>query len=509
VADALGALVRKELIRSDRPDIPGEDGYRFRHLLIRDAAYESIPKQLRADLHARHAGWLQERIGARSVEYDEIVGYHLEQAYGYRAELGRVDDDTRAVGRRAAELLGAAGRRAFLRSDGPAGANLLARAVAMLRPEDPLRVDLVPNVRVIQGLADLSWADRVLTEAVEASATTGDRALAAHALVQRGLLRLFNDPEVTPKELFDVSERAVGVFEELHDELGLARAWRLAAQAHYLDRHAERCAEASERALEHVRRTRDAFEEQEIIEWLAIALILGPTPAPAAISRCKELLAGTKEGSYLHAEMLSVTAPLLAMQRDATEADAAFERAQTIMADTGEWVWIALFWHSWVNVWRGTPELSEAELRAGYDALSAIGEKSHFSSLAHALANVVLAQGRYDEAERLVAECEAASRPNDVHAQIATRFIRAQILAHRGVFPEAEDLAREAIAFGESSDFLTARAEAFDAFADVLQLAGRSAETAEPLRSALELYEQKGNLLASDNVRARLAALGV
>ena len=76
----------------------------------------------------------------------------------------------------------------------------------------------------------------MLTEAVEAAATTGDRSLAAHALVQRGFLRLFIDAEVTPRELFDVSDRAIAVFESLGDELGLARAWRLVSQAHYLDR---------------------------------------------------------------------------------------------------------------------------------------------------------------------------------------------------------------------------------------------------------------------------------
>ena len=79
-----------------------------------------------------------------------------------------------------------------MRSDAPAGVNLISRAVAMLPPDDPSRVELVPNVRVVQGMGgDLSWADRVLTEAVEAAATTGDRRLAAHALVQRGFLRLF------------------------------------------------------------------------------------------------------------------------------------------------------------------------------------------------------------------------------------------------------------------------------------------------------------------------------
>ena len=90
----------------------------------------------------------------------------------------------------------------------------------------------------------------MLTEAVEAAATTGDRLLAARALVQRGLLRLFTEPEVTADELIDVAERSIAVFEELGDELGLARAWRLKAQAHYLARRAGACAEASERALD-------------------------------------------------------------------------------------------------------------------------------------------------------------------------------------------------------------------------------------------------------------------
>ena len=222
-------------MRTETPVFSGERAFGFRHLLIRDAAYESIPKAVRATLHARHAEWLEESAGDRALDLDEIVGYHYEQAFRYRAGLGPLDDTTRDLGRAAATRLGSAGRRALVRSDGPAGVNLISRSVALLPADDPLRVELVPNVRVIQGLSDLSWADRVLTEAIEAAATSGGRALAAHALVQRGFLRLFTDEGVTPRELFDVSDRAIAVFESLGDELGLARAWRLASQAHYLD----------------------------------------------------------------------------------------------------------------------------------------------------------------------------------------------------------------------------------------------------------------------------------
>ncbi len=174
VTDALATLARKQLIRPDRPSLGGRT-FGFRHLLIRDAAYESIPKEVRAQLHDEFGRWLDSAVGDRGIEYEEVVGYHLEQAYRYRAELGTVDEATRALARDAAERLGSAGRRAFGRSDAPAAVNLISRAVALLPADDPLRVDLVPNVRAVQGMTDLAWADRVLTEAVEAAATTGNR----------------------------------------------------------------------------------------------------------------------------------------------------------------------------------------------------------------------------------------------------------------------------------------------------------------------------------------------
>ena len=140
VTTRLAGLVRRELIRPDRTQLPGDDAYRFRHLLIRDAAYDSLPKAIRADLHARFADWLDEH-GQALVERDEIVGYHLEQAARYRAELGQPDA---SLGERAAERLAAAGRRANDRLDGraagppvpsPARPGSLARHAG---PADPL-----------------------------------------------------------------------------------------------------------------------------------------------------------------------------------------------------------------------------------------------------------------------------------------------------------------------------------------------------------------------------------
>ena len=59
--DSLIALVRKDLLRPEQPQLAGEDGYRFRHLLIRDAAYEALSKATRAELHERFSSWIAER----------------------------------------------------------------------------------------------------------------------------------------------------------------------------------------------------------------------------------------------------------------------------------------------------------------------------------------------------------------------------------------------------------------------------------------------------------------
>ena len=95
ITPRLAVLTRKDLIRPDQAQLPGDDGFRFRHLLIRDAAYEALPKSTRVELHRRFAEWLAER-GADLVELDEILGYHFEQARGYAAELGLVERERRA-----------------------------------------------------------------------------------------------------------------------------------------------------------------------------------------------------------------------------------------------------------------------------------------------------------------------------------------------------------------------------------------------------------------------------
>jgi hypothetical protein len=474
---ALAALVRKDLIRPEAAIFPGERGFRFRHLLIRDAAYDSIAKESRATLHERHAVWLEQKAGARVVEYEEIVGYHLEQAFRYHAELGEAGGE---LGRRAAQRLGAAGRRAFLRSDSQAAVNLISRAAALLPPDDAARVQLIPNVRVVQGLrGDLTWAAQILESALE----SGDASVRAHAHVQQAFLRLFTDPEVTADELLAIADDAIAAFEGLRDEVGLTRSWRLSAQAHYLARRAAGCVEASEHALVHARRAGDAFEVREIVEWLAVALASGPMPAADAERRCRALLQETAGDSFLEATLDAVLAYLVAMQGRPDE-------ARSLIADgrhAVEPVELSRIPYFAFYSWWADPSAAEQDLRGTLQALEELGERTNYTTCAALLAHVACANGDYAEAEALSAKSEAAARPNDVIANIQWRCARARARLALGDRTAAEALAQAAVAFAEASDFLDVHAMARETLASVLESSAAAAELAR----AADLRELK------------------
>ena len=176
VTPRLAALVRKGLIRPDKAQLPGEEAFRFHHLLLRDAAYDALPKSVRADLHARFADWLEQH-GTQLVELNELLGYHLEQAAGYLDDLGQDNGDLALA---AGDRLGAAGRRAFWRGDWQAAAVLLERGLSLTRP---YRLDLRLEIELAQALywTDPERAVAVADRAAERAAAAEDKADAALA----------------------------------------------------------------------------------------------------------------------------------------------------------------------------------------------------------------------------------------------------------------------------------------------------------------------------------------
>ena len=243
---ALVALVRKQLVRPDTPQFAGEDAYRFRHLLIRDAAYDALPKGTRAELHERFAEWLEER-GADLVELDEILGHHLEQAARYKADLEQPDP---ALAVRAAERLGTAGRRALGRGDDRAAASLLERSLLLTRPlglDVHLELDLAQAVE-----ADPRRAAAIAEQAAERAVGTGDTAAELLGRLVSARYRL--EFEDTVDELDTLAGQVLPLLEHADDDAGLAHVWNALGEVANHRGDWDEITRRRERALEHARR---------------------------------------------------------------------------------------------------------------------------------------------------------------------------------------------------------------------------------------------------------------
>ena len=289
ITPRLAVLTRKDLIRPDRAQLPGDDGFRFRHLLIRDAAYEALPKSTRVELHRRFAEWLAER-GADLVELDEILGYHFEQARGYAAELGLVEESAELASRAAARLR-AAGERAAGRGDAGAAVKLLERAAGLIPNDDPARREVrVELASALVERGELKEAQSILVEVVDEARAAGEEAVEYRARVGLVAAELW----LVEWEYADCAKLvtdAIAVLERHGDDLGLASAWFLLGLISFWQ--GKPGDEAFDRGLACARRARSGRDEAQILNWLLISSWFGPTPASAALARCGDVLEQT------------------------------------------------------------------------------------------------------------------------------------------------------------------------------------------------------------------------
>jgi tetratricopeptide (TPR) repeat protein len=501
----LEALVRRQFVRPKRA--AGErEAFRFAHVLIQQAAYRAIPKEVRAGLHERFAAWHGATAGASVGELDEIVGYHLEQAFRYHEELGQVEERAQELARRAAERLGAAGRRAQTRGDALAAVNLLGRAAALFEGEEPARRELLAALALaLLEAGELARTEAVLAEALEAATAAGDSRLEALVLVGRAffLLRMGGSAE----EALTLAERARPLVDEYGGDEGLGWWWLLVGEAESQRGRARRAEDAWERGLEHARAAGDTRVEARTLASLAHGLVYGPMPVPEVLERFDAILAEAG-GDRRVAAAVSIGRGYLAAM------EGRFDEARDLIAD-GRAIWEELVARTrWpaagtrylgaVELLAGDPAAAEAALRPGYEALERVGEKAVRSTLAADLAAALYAQGRYREAEELTVASEAVAGPDDVASQVGWRYVRAKVLARRGERDEAERIAREAVALADETDGLQRRADARVALAEVLGLAAQPDESARALAEALELYEAKGIAVLAARTRALL-----
>jgi DNA-binding SARP family transcriptional activator len=499
VGTALMGLVHKQLVRPDRPEFAGEDAFRFSHALIRDAAYSGMPKRLRASLHERAAGWLK----SKSRVPDEILGYHLEQACRYRAELGHADERDRVLAGEAAERLAAAAQAALVRGDAAAAARLLERAVVLLPPEDPTRSALLSTLgATLVEAGRLADADRILTEAIERAKAEDDPRLEARARVEQQLERLHAGTSTGIEQARQVADLALRELERHGDDLGRCGAWRLLAWTEWMESRAGAADEAWRRAATHARRADDERELFEILGWRASAAAFGPTPVPEAIRRCERIGEQVRSSPVAVAVTLQPLGLLHAMTGDFDRARKLVREANEILDELGRMEDVAAHHEALVELLAGRPAEAEARLRPGYERLERMGERALLATTAAMLAQAVYAQERHEEAGELCRASERFAAREDVVTRALWRGVWAKIRAREGERDEAEALGREAVRLLEPTDLLTDRGNALLDLAEVLQLGGRAAEADAAARRSLELYERKGNLVSAARARS-------
>ncbi len=495
VTPRLAALVRKELITPDKPQVRGEDGFRFRHLLIRDAAYDALPKAARADLHARFAGWLEQH-GSAVVELDELLGYHLEQAVHYRRELGYEDAELAAAAR---AHLTTAGRRALARLDFRS-ARILERAADLT----PSELDLGLETDLIDALMWETRVEEALRRArfvSERAAAAGDRVGELCGRIQQTVLRISVKPAGAADALDALVAEALPVFEAAGDELALRIAYRALGAVANMRAQMDRMAAAYDQAEAHAAPAGGTA----IVGYQGHARFHGSTPLTELLAWLEEQ--DPREQRSYWSRTFRMTA--LAMLGRIDEARALLDELRAEVAERG-----ARAVHPAVESYAIDLELLAADpaaaVAAGEASCRLHEELGHFSELSTAAAGLARAYcevGALDKAEHWAGRAAELGSSDDASTQMLWRDAQALVEAHRRHHAAAERLAREAVQIGEQTEALNHQADTYADLGEVLMLAGRRTEAAEALEQALTRYESKENLVRAGRARERLAEL--
>jgi class 3 adenylate cyclase len=500
VEPQLVGLVRKELIRPAEALLAGDDAFRFRHLLIRDAAYDALPKETRAELHERFAAWL-ETHGSGLIELDEVLGYHLEQAARYKRELGRPDEILDGA---AGKRLAAAGLRACMRCDAPAATNLLGRALVLL-PEDDPAFATAANGRI--AMLEQSEDPRERGRAIAMLEASSNPSLRLQGHVARLQLRLQHEPMAVVDEAERTVDEALAFFTAADDDLGLAQTYYLLAWTSWLRSKAVSTAAAQKKLTEHAARAgAPILAERARLQGMG-ALTHGPF-GPAEIEPAIERLRSA-EMPLERVNLRMLEGELASRAGRYDEAIALADESQSIAAELG----LTLL-QTIVEVQRaqmlsaaGRNEESERAYYAIISVMEQLGQTAFLSTMLIELAVIVYQLGRPDEAEELALRGEELGAVEDVVNFAWGRGVRAKVAADRGESDEAERLARDAVRFAYETDFPMIHADAHESSAYVLQAAERPREAQAELEEALALWERYGHVARAARVRALLAEL--
>ncbi|HEX6699805.1 MAG TPA: BTAD domain-containing putative transcriptional regulator [Gaiellaceae bacterium] len=502
-SESLLTLVRRELVRPGEADDPGGTGWSFRHSLIRDVAYGSLPKWRRAELHER----LARRAIERGRDVDLAAGYHLDQAARARRESGERGAGVDRLAAQAAEHLGRAGVAAYERHDTIAATALLGRATALLPREAPERIELLPKLAgALMPRGEVAAAEELLAEASSIAAEIGDERLVARTRLLTHLTLLLTDAAERPETMLRDIEDAVPVLEQAGDYEGLAIAEAL--RFHALDRAGARGpVPRLLLALTYARQANARYFEHYVMGWMCITLHRGTLPVDDAIAQANEIHEDSTS-TYVRVSAIGARGLLRAMKGEFDEARASVEDVRAALEELG--LPQAAAAHSIaiaeVEAIAGDDAAAERILRAGFAAVTAVADESSATNIAWRLGHALARQGRYDEAEPFVRMAQRAEH-HGFWVDVWWRVVLALVEAHRGSDVRARQLvedARERMAGVEESGM---HADALLESADALRALGLDDEAAALVAEAAEIAERLGYVVAQRRAEEAQRAL--
>ncbi len=505
-------LVRKELVRPGRSEFMDTEALEFRHLLIRDAAYDSLSKQSRADLHGRFADWLERTAAERLPEYAEIIGWHLEQSHRNLSELGLLDQHGKEIARRAADHLAAAGWTASARGDVSAGVTLRSRALALMEPDDARRPKLLADLGdALLWSGRFDEAESCLGSAIVLAEEAGDERTRVRARLSQMRLRFQVDPDADYEELEAEGLEAATSCEESGDDFGAARAWRVVYWARWGLCKLDDLRPAAERAYEYDRRAQDQHYPQDDLIGILASLCFGLTPASRALEQGEEILERVRGHRGAEAYAMCFLGQLRGMLGQREAAREMIVKGVADRRELGDLPGAAMARAEglgyFVEMVHGDWAAAEVELRHGFDELTSMGDKNYLAIVAGWLAHCLYRLGRLDEAEECVTVCERSAAKNLIAARVLWSGGRAVLLARGGDLGAGEALAREAVAIALATERADTQTDALMDLGEVLRIAGRESEAILVVEDALRRYEAKEIAPAAARARALLREL--
>ena len=506
----LDALRRKDMVEPEGSYWVDEPVYRFHHVLIRDAAYQSLLKEGRAELHERFADWLEAKVAELPATaagdaggHEEVIAFHLEQAHEYRRQLGLLDDGGRALGARAAERLHSAGRRALAREDLAAARNLLGRARAR---DSGRRAEILWDLcEAVLSAGDVATA-QALVEAL-AEEAGGHELLGARVTVLEGqLANLTGAGKVAATA--DGVAAAAATLGALGDRVGEAKGYHVAAGAYARLGRVAAVEDALDRALAAARAAGDARRTTAVLAAAPRAALWGPSPVLSASGRCLDvvrILRMTPGNRHVEAIALRCQAVLEAMRGRLDAARAMLAAGRTNLEELGLTLELQeSHVHSGiVELLAGDPVTASECLGTAREGFEELGVMTGAAQAAALLARALAERGAGAQAleQTRFAEQHAGG---DLKTAITWCGARAEALAQLGDIDEAESYAQRAVALAGPTDALADKADASIALARVRLAAGDELAGRAAARDASAWYEAKGHAVGLERA-TRLA----